>query len=63
MSGFVQMAHGINVSAVVEGVETKEQLDFLSRCGADYAQGYYFCKPVEIDGLCERTQLPGVGSF
>ena len=63
VSGFVQMAHGINVSAVVEGVETKEQLDFLSRCGADYAQGYYFCKPVEIDGLCERTQLPGVGSF
>ena len=58
VSGFVQMAHGIDISAVVEGVETREQLDFLSRCGADYAQGYYFCKPVEIDGLCERTQLP-----
>ena len=63
VSGFVQMAHGINVSAVVEGVETKEQLDFLSRCGADYAQGYYFCKPVEIDGLCESTQLPGVDPY
>ena len=33
---------------VVEGVETKVQVEFLRDIGSYYAQGYYFSKPVEI---------------
>ncbi len=29
-------------SLIVEGVETKEQLEFLQEIGIPYAQGYYF---------------------
>ena len=31
---------------VVEGVETKEQLDYLEKMGVTYIQGYYFSKPL-----------------
>ena len=31
---------------VVEGIETKEQFDYLESLGISYAQGYYFSKPI-----------------
>lgn len=31
---------------VCEGVDTKEQVDFLTQMGADFIQGFYFCKPL-----------------
>jgi EAL domain-containing protein (putative c-di-GMP-specific phosphodiesterase class I) len=34
---------GANV--IIEGVETKEQLDILANLGVDFIQGYYFGKP------------------
>ncbi|CCD99178.1 conserved membrane hypothetical protein [Bradyrhizobium sp. STM 3809] len=41
----------MEISCVVEGVETKEQLDSLKRLGADYIQGYYFAKPMSADAI------------
>ena len=31
---------------VVEGIETKEQFDYLASLGITYAQGFYFSKPI-----------------
>ena len=31
---------------VVEGIETKEQFDYLESLGITYAQGFYFSKPL-----------------
>ena len=31
---------------VVEGIETKEQYEYLETLGITYAQGYYFSKPI-----------------
>jgi EAL domain-containing protein (putative c-di-GMP-specific phosphodiesterase class I) len=45
----VAIAHSLGLVAVAEGVETKEQLDFLRHCGCDRFQGYYFSKPVPAD--------------
>lgn len=39
----------LNFKIVSEGVETKEQLEFLKFLGVDYAQGYYFSKPISKD--------------
>ncbi|MGJ4926474.1 putative bifunctional diguanylate cyclase/phosphodiesterase [Bradyrhizobium sp. HKCCYLS2038] len=41
----------MEISCVVEGVETQEQLDSLRRLGADYIQGYYFAKPMPGDAV------------
>ena len=42
----MDLARWMNVSVVAEGVETVEQLEGLRSIGCDYAQGYYFSKPV-----------------
>ncbi|MGL5778948.1 EAL domain-containing protein [Cetobacterium sp.] len=39
----------LNFKIVSEGVETKEQLEFLKFLAVDYAQGYYFSKPISKD--------------
>jgi diguanylate cyclase (GGDEF)-like protein len=36
----------MEMACVVEGVETRAQLDSLRRLGCDYIQGYYFAKPM-----------------
>jgi diguanylate cyclase (GGDEF)-like protein len=42
----IALAHGLNLEAVAEGVETAEQVDFLRANGCDEIQGYYFSPPV-----------------
>ncbi|MFT4798432.1 MAG: diguanylate cyclase (GGDEF)-like protein [Candidatus Azotimanducaceae bacterium] len=41
----IRMAHAMGLEVICEGVETREQLDFLRTHDCDLAQGYYFCKP------------------
>lgn len=45
----VVMAHSLKLKVVAEGVETKEQLEFLRRCGCEEVQGYYFSRPHPVD--------------
>ena len=45
----IRMIKEVNKKIVVEGVETKEMMDFLVKEGCDYLQGYYFSRPVPQD--------------
>lgn len=47
----VELARRMRLSVVAEGVETKEQLDRVTETGCDYAQGYYFAKPMPAQDL------------
>ena len=38
----INMTKAIGLDLVAEGVETKEQAEFLSGCGCDVAQGFYY---------------------
>ena len=42
----IGMAHDMGAKVVAEGVENKEQLEFLQAVGCDMIQGYYFYKPM-----------------
>ena len=53
VSGFTQLAHGMRLRAVIEGVETKGQLDFIRSIGCDYAQGFLIGQPSELSTAVE----------
>ena len=53
----IQLAHGLNLRVVAEGVETAEQLEFLRANRCHEVQGYYFSYPLpaaEFAELFER---------
>ena len=45
----IDIVHTLGMEVVAEGVETKEALEILKNMGCDYAQGYYFTKPLAYD--------------
>ncbi len=47
----VDMTKQLGIISLCEGVETKEQYDFLASIGCDRTQGYYFSKPSPKDDL------------
>jgi diguanylate cyclase (GGDEF)-like protein len=42
----IEIAHNLGLKVVAEGVERKEQMDFLTGHGCDYIQGYYYSRPL-----------------
>ena len=46
LTELIRMAISLGVDTVCEGVETKEQADFLREIGCTMMQGYYFCRPI-----------------
>ena len=49
LESMISMLLKIGRQIVVEGIETKEQFEYLESLGITYAQGFYFSKP-----LCEK---------
>lgn len=49
----IALGNSLNLKLIAEGVETKEQLDFLIQNGCNYIQGYYFSKPVTAEKIKE----------
>ena len=42
----VRMTKELNIIPLTEGVETKEQAEFLREVGCEYVQGYYYSRPL-----------------
>lgn len=51
VSSMLAMAHSLGLEVVAEGVETREQLEFLAKRDCDEIQGYYFSKPLEPEAF------------
>lgn len=49
----IAMAHNLNLGVIAEGVETKEQLDFLSQNSCNSVQGYIFSEPIPFKAFIE----------
>ncbi|HRJ62046.1 MAG TPA: EAL domain-containing protein, partial [Azospirillaceae bacterium] len=50
----LQIAHDLDMAVVAEGVETREQADYLIRCGAHELQGYFYARPLPPDQLAAQ---------
>lgn len=51
ISGLIQMARGLDVSVVVEGVENESLAVMLKATGCKQLQGYYFGRPGPLSGI------------
>ena len=49
LKSVVLMAQHLNIPTIAEGVETKNQLDFLSNIGCTSIQGYYYSRPLPLN--------------
>ncbi len=49
LESVVNMARALHIPTIVEGVETEEQVDFLTKMGCIFAQGFYFYRPMPVD--------------
>ena len=47
VKAILAMANGLDLAVLAEGVETREQLDFLAAQGCDFAQGFLFDRPMD----------------
>jgi len=47
----ISLSHNLGLQVTAEGVEVQEQLDFLRQHGCDYAQGYFFSRPMPPDAF------------
>jgi EAL domain-containing protein (putative c-di-GMP-specific phosphodiesterase class I) len=62
VKAIIQMAKGLGIQVVAEGVETGEQFNLLRGLGCDYFQGYLFAEPLQADCVLEalRNNHPGM---
>lgn len=51
----IHMAKDLEMTVIAEGVETREQLDFLEKIGCENVQGFYFSKPLPEQEFIKLT--------
>ncbi len=49
LDSIISMAHRMGMRVIAEGVETKEQADYLLKLNCEHMQGYYFSRPVPVE--------------
>lgn len=51
VNGMVQLGKSMNLTVVAEGVETEEQMQFLTNIGCEVIQGYFVSKPSSTEEI------------
>lgn len=58
VAAIIDLAHGLDMAVVTEGIETREQLTHVRNLGADRVQGFYLCRPLLADQIEKRILEP-----
>ncbi len=53
----INMAQGLDLNVIAEGVETIEQLTFLQGHHCSIVQGYYYCRPVPLQDFIALQKI------
>ena len=54
IEAIIEMSHKLNIKVVAEGIETKEQVEYLKNIKCDMIQGYYFERPIKVEEFEEK---------
>lgn len=57
-TAILAMAHKLNIKTIAEGVETREQYEFLMKEGCDEIQGYYLTQPLPDELMTKFLKHP-----
>ena len=52
----IRLARDLDMCVVAEGIEKKEQVDFLTRQGCDMIQGFYYAKPMPVEEFEKKVE-------
>lgn len=59
IESIVALAKQLDMTIVAEGIETKEHVRLMQDLGCDYAQGYYYSRPVSCDAFVGYSKSSG----
>lgn len=51
IESFINVCERINTKVVAEGIESKEQLDYLRKVNCELVQGFIFSKPIDVESF------------
>jgi EAL domain-containing protein (putative c-di-GMP-specific phosphodiesterase class I) len=60
VKAIIQLAEGLGMTPLAEGIETAQEWHFLVENGCRLGQGYYFCKPVPAVDVLARHRRAGL---
>ena len=55
----IQLAHGLGMTPLAEGIETEDEWRFLVEQGCTLGQGFYFCRPAPAEDILARYLRSG----
>jgi EAL domain-containing protein (putative c-di-GMP-specific phosphodiesterase class I) len=58
-----EMLRRLGIPAIMECVETEEELRIVRELGIEYGQGYHFSRPLRAEELVERGIVPASVQF
>ena len=63
LTELIKMIIALDIETITEGVETREQADFLKEVGCTKLQGFYYSRPVPLEELIERKKKGALIGF
>ena len=63
LTQIVKMAMALGLETIAEGVETREQAEFLKEVGCTKLQGHYYCRAIPLDEIVRRNKTGALIGF
>lgn len=63
LESVVHMAKWLNLKVIAEGVENRQQVDFLLGIGCTYAQGFYYYQPMHLKAFEELIMQDDIADY
>jgi len=56
----IQLAEGLGMTSLAEGIETEDEWRFLTERGCQLGQGYFFCRPAPAADILALHRRSGM---
>ncbi len=56
LKNVINMCRDLKLDVITEGVETEEQVEYVTKCGCELAQGFFYSKPLTVERFIEYVE-------